>query len=228
MLHLSICSTGSYAGGDVAGRYSKGNEIHDFWTAVVKPHAVNMDSTSKKLSFADGVTRWGWTRDVDELYLRDCYTVAISKLRKADMCVIEGTPGIGKSLFIFYFIYDIVSQAKANEQDIPTFLIEDRDGVGYFLRVDKKGVGIVHKPTTETPDYLITDTKGRSNPSFTILYLHVSSINNVNVKDVHKLMDHRPPNVNKTRPKIYLPGFSLKEYFEIDGDKVDKVSMYVV
>jgi len=195
---------------------------------VVQSDAVVVDSTGKKLSFVDGATQWGWTRDVDELYIRDCYTEAIGKLSNADMAMIEGTPGIGKSLFIFYFIYMIVSQAKEKEQKIPTFLIEDRDGCGFFLKVDDNGNGIVHKPTTETPDYLITDTKGRSNPSFAKLYLHVSSINNENVKDVRKLMDQRQPKANKTRHKIYLPGFSLEEYFEVDGGKVDQVSMFVV
>jgi hypothetical protein len=223
------CSTGTSTGNDLAGLYyTKGNEIYDFWSAVVKPDAVVADTTARKLSFVDGDAMWGWTRDADELYIRDCYKEAIRILDNADMAMIEGTPGIGKSLFIFYFIYTVVRQAKDNSQEIPTFLIEDRDGNGYFLRVDDNGNGIVHKPTTETPDYLITDTKGRSNPSFAKLYLHVSSINNVNVKDVKKLMDQRQPRAHKTRSVIYLPGFSLEEYLEIDGGKVDQVSMYVV
>jgi hypothetical protein len=223
------CSTGTSTGNDLAGLYyTKGNEIYDFWSAVVKPNAVVADTTAKKLSFGDGDAMWGWTRDADELYIRDCYKEAIRILDNSDMAMIEGTPGIGKSLFIFYFIYTVVRQAKDNSQEIPTFLIEDRDGNGYFLRVDDNGNGIVHKPTTETPDYLITDTKGRSNPSFAKLYLHVSGINNVNVKDVKKLMDQRQPRAHKTRSVIYLPGFSLEEYLEIDGGKVDQVSMYVV
>jgi len=192
---------------------------------VVQPNAVNVDSTGKKLSFVNGGAQWGWTRDVDELYIRDCYTETIRTLDKADMAMIGGTPGIGKSVFIFYFIYVIVSRAKENKEKIPTFLIRDCDGIGYFLRVDDNGYGIVYEPkTTETPDYLITDTIGRSNPSFTKLYLHVSSINNVNVKDLYKLMLNRQPKANKTRPQIYLPGFTLEEYFEIDGGKVDQVS----
>ena len=59
----------------------------------------------------DGKTRWGWTRDVDVLYLRDCYISAFDTLSGADMAMLEGTPGIGKSLFIFYFIYAVVNQA---------------------------------------------------------------------------------------------------------------------
>ena len=72
----------------------------------------------------------------------------------------------------FYFIYAVGNQAIEKGEHIPTFLIADRDGCTYFL---------LHQPTTErTPDYLITDTKGRSNPFFTKQYIHVSSINNVN------------------------------------------------
>lgn len=182
------------------------------------------------MTFKDGVTQWGWTRDVEELYIRDCYTEAIETLGDVDMAMLEGTPGIGKSLFIFYYIYVIVRQAKERRDRVPTFVLADRDGTEYFLRVDSNGSGIVHKPTTETPDYLITDTKGRANPSFTKQYIHVSSINNINVKDVRKLMEQRPRKHNKTRRRtIYLPGFDLKEYIEIDGnDEAHQVSMLLL
>jgi len=145
------------------------------------------------------------------------------------MGMLDGTPGIGKSLFIFYFIYAVVNQAIEKGEHIPTFLIADRDGCGYFLRVDSNGNGIVHQPTTElTPDYLITDTKGRSNPSFTKQYVHVSSINNVNVKDVRKLMEQRQPQNKKTRQTIWLAGFSLVEYLEIDCvSEASKVSIFM-
>eukprot|EP01039_Chlorochromonas_danica_P011316 gene11316-12628_t len=208
--------------------FTKGNEIYDFWCAVVKPDAVVRDSTGKKLRFKDGLTRWGWTRDVDELYVRDCYTTAIQTLGNVDIAMLEGTPGVGKSLFIFYLIYKVVFLSREQGQCIPTFLIADRDGTGYFLSVDLNGNGIVRAPTTETPDYLITDTRGRSNPSFTTQYIHVSSINNSNVKDVRKLMDqghHRKG--EKERRTIYLPGFSVEEYLEIDGfdEASNKVAM---
>ncbi|RYY82538.1 hypothetical protein EON63_13075 [archaeon] len=218
-----------WTGGDGANLYYlKGNEVYDFWCAVVIPNAVALQG--KKLKFKDETTQWGWTRDVDELYVRDCYTSAIDDLERADMAMLEGTPGIGKSLFIFYYIYVVVTKARQKGENVPTFLISDRDGTGYFLGVDSNGCGIVHKPTTErTPDYLITDTKGRSNPSFTKQYIHVSSINNVNVKDVRKLMEQRKRKGNKTRCTIYLPGFSLDEYFEIDGGgETNQVSMFVL
>lgn len=143
------------------------------------------------------------------------------------MAMMEGTPGIGKSLFIFYYIYVLVNEARKNEAKMPTFLIADRDGAGYFLRVDSMGNGIVHKPITElTPDYVITDTRGRSNPSFSKQYLYVSSINNVNVKDVRKLMNK---GVKVRRPSIILPGFSVEEYFDTDGgDGSNKVSILML
>jgi hypothetical protein len=222
----SAASTGS----DGASFYfSEGNDVYDFWCAVVKKDAVSLDETGKKLAFRDGRTRWGWTRDVDDLYVRACYTSAIDTLDGADMAMLEGTPGIGKSLFIFYFIYMVVKQAIEKGENLPTFLIADRDGKGYFLRVDSNGNGIVHKPTTDlTPDYLITDTKGRSNPSFTKQYIHVSSINNKNVKDVRKLMEQRQRRNKKTRQTIWLAGFSLEEYFEIDCvGEASKVSMFM-
>ena len=115
--------------------YPKENNVYKFWSAVVQPDAVAVDQTGKKLTFKNGVTRWGWDRDVDQLYIRECYTKAIGTLDTADMAMLEGTPGIGKSLFIFYFIYVIVRQAREKGDVLPTFLISDRDGTGYFLRV---------------------------------------------------------------------------------------------
>lgn len=182
-----------------------------------------MDQTGKKLKFKDGETKWGWTRDVEDLYVRDCYTTAVGTLSNAYAAILEGTPGIGKSLFIFYYIYILVKQARMKEEDIPTFIIAGRDGIEYFLHVHADGSGIVRKPTTETPDYLITDTKCRATPSFIKQYIHVSSINNENVKGFHKLMEERQGKFKKT---IYLPGFSWEEYFEIDGGgETNQVSM---
>ncbi len=193
--------------------YSKGNQIYDFWSAVVQPDAVSVDQTGKKLTFKDGVTKWGWTRNVRDLYVRDCYTSTVQTLiDEVDMAMLDGTPGIGKSLFIFYYIYMIVNLAKEKGEPVPTFVIADQDGREYFLGIDSNGNGIVRQPTTETPDYLITDTKGRANPSFIKQYLHVSSINSINLK-----MEQRNPKSKKKRRTIYLPGFSWEEYFELDG-----------
>lgn len=201
---------------DGAGLYY--SKVYDFWSAVVQPDAVSVDQTGKKLTFKDGVTQWGWKRDVRHLYVRDCYTSTVQTLiDEVDMAMLDGTPGIGKSLFIFYYIYMIVNLAKEKGEPVPTFVISDRDGTEYFLGIDSNGNGIVRQPTTETPDYLITDTKGRANPYFIKQYLHVSSINNVNVKYVRKLLEQGDPKSKKERHTIYLPGFSWEEYFEVDG-----------
>jgi hypothetical protein len=211
--------------------YSKNNPIYDFWCALVKPNAVTHDVTGKKLRFMDGMAQWGWMRDAEELYVRDCYAEAVQKLQDADMAMIEGTPGIGKSLFIFYYIYVVVSQSREKGDSIPTFLLSDSDGTKYFLRVDSNGNGVVHNPMTETPDYFITDTKGCSNPSFINQYIHVSSINNVNVKEVSKRMmvQQQRNGTKKSRCTIYLPGFSLHEYIEIDGaGETSKVSISIL
>lgn len=182
------------------------------------------------MRFRDGVTKWGWNRDVDDLFIRESYLKALQTIqpKNIDMVMIEGIPGIGKSLFIFYYIYRVVQDAMKRGERIPTFLIADSDGNGYFLRVDSNGKGIVHKPTTETPDYLITDTRARSNPSYRQKYIHVSSTNNVNVQDIRKLlMQAQKPKIRHT---IYLPKFTLDEYLECDGvgESCDKVSWNIM
>lgn len=89
--------------------YTDGNAVYDFWRAVVEPGC--MHESPSTLQFCDGKC-WGWTRDVKVLYIRDCYKSFIEKVRNTDMAMVEGSPGIGKSLFIFYFIYVMVTRAR--------------------------------------------------------------------------------------------------------------------
>lgn len=200
--------------------------IYDFWCAVVKPNGVALDKTGKKLKFTDGVTRWGWKRDVEELYVRECYKSAVDTLRDTDMAMLEGTPGIGKRLFIFYLIYVIVSEAFEKGENVPTFVIGDRDGRRFLLSVDSDGNGVVEIPTTQTPHYFITDTVGSCQPSFIRQYFHVTGFNDVNWKYVNKLLETPPVN-KKPRQTIWFPVFSLQEYFEADNEG-DQVRMRTV
>lgn len=123
-------------------------------------------------------------------------------------------------IFQLYLIYMIVSEAFEKGEKVPTFVIANRDDKDYFLRVDSNnGNGVVHKPTLElTPNYLITDTRGRSSCLFTRQYLHVSGINNTNVKYVRKMIEQRPPKNKKPRRFISFPGFPWQEYFEADSN----------
>ena len=129
--------------------------MYDFWTAVLKPNGVK--KVGKKLQFTDGETNWGWIRDVKDLYVRACYEEAIRELEGKHVAILEGTPGIGKSLFIFYFIHEKFHVARENNQPIPTFVIGGRSlssAKKYFLLVDAQGNGVVQVPTPETtPDY---------------------------------------------------------------------------
>lgn len=217
-----ICITyGSFIFDTTVQHYCKGHRFYDFWSAVIQPDGVSIDSAGKILCFKDKSTRWGWSCEVEELYIRECYKQAIESLNvEVKISMISGTPGIGKSLFIFYFIYAVVSKAKKDEQIIPTFLIANRDGAEYFFSVDSDENGIVHEPITgQTPDYLITDTLSRSTPLYRKQYIHVSSNSNVGLKDFRKTM------MEVKNTTIYMPVFSLAEYFEIDGGEINEVSI---
>lgn len=213
--------------GDGALYSSQGKAIYDFWCAVVKPNGVAFDKTGKKLKFTDGVTRWGWKRDVEELYVRECYTSAVDMLRDTDIAMLEGSRGIGKRLFIFYLIYVIVSEVIEKGENVPTFVIGDPDGRRFLLSVDSDGNGVVEIPTTQTPDYFITDTVGSSLPNFIRQYFHVTGFNDVNWRYVKRLIETRPVS-KKPRRYIRFPVFSLQEYFEADneGDQVRMRSVH--
>lgn len=83
--------------------------------------------------------------------------------------------------------------------------------------MDADGKAVVYRPTIETPDYLITDGRGRSFPRFRKQYLHVSSINSENEEYLRELM-LLPSAEGTGRKTIYFPVFSYEEYIDIDGD----------
>lgn len=192
--------------------YTKGNPVYDFWNALVKHNAVV--KSGKILKFSDGVTDWGWCRDVEELYERDCYISTMNKLNNnVNMAIIDGTPGIGKTMFLFYYIYEKVRQSREKNESIPSFAISDRDGREYFLRSNPHtGIAEVLVPRIEwIPTYIITDTVGISNLSFTVQYIHISSINIQNTEHINNLNTQYTNIIT-----MNLPVFSLEEYIECD------------
>ena len=207
---FSVSSVGSP--GSKIESFAQGNPIYDFWIAVNQPDAVK--TNGKNIIFTE-TAAWGWNSDTKVLYERDCYIHTLNAIvqhRNKGPHIVEGTPGIGKSMFIFYFIYKLVLQARELNDKIPTFLIVGRTGNQYFLGVDNDGSAVVHRPISSiTPDYIITDTVGISEAHCSLKYIHVTSINNIEMKVVLKVM------MDISGSTIFMPVFSLEEYLDCDG-----------
>lgn len=195
----------------------KGTAIAKFWSAVVKPGTVLR--TGNKLKFKNHAAKWGWDGEIDTLYVRQCYEEAVETINVKNRIVVQGTPGIGKSIFIFYLLYALVRQAREKGLPIPTFEIADQNEKRYFLTV-VGGNGVV---TTEgdTPDIIITDAVGRPVPGCKEKYIHVSSLYNKNLKDVLNNIATR-----SDRAIITFPVFSRDEYLDSDGTTYSTVCLH--
>lgn len=133
--------------------------------------------------------------------------------------VVFGTPGVGKSIFIFYLVYVLVHRAIKKKVAIPTFELSDRDKTRYFLTV-VEGKGVVMSDD-DIPDYVITDTVARPNAACTKKYIHVTSLHNENMKDLWNSMA-----ASEDSTDISFPVFSRDEYLESDGTESNTVCLY--
>lgn len=193
--------------------------IAKFWSAVVQPSEITVQ-TRNKLKFNDNSIQWGWERgSVGTLYIRECYRQAVNTIKDYKTIVVLGTPGIGKSIFIFYLVYVLVRRAIRKKVEIPTFELSDRDKTRYFLTV-VEGKGVVMSDG-DIPDYVITDTVARPNAVCTKKYIHVTSLHNENMKDLWNSMA-----ASEDSTDITFPVFSRDEYLESDGTESNTVCLY--
>eukprot|EP00039_Didymoeca_costata_P017665 m.329002 g.329002 ORF g.329002 m.329002 type:complete len:666 (+) comp16566_c0_seq28:227-2224(+) len=90
-------STDEESQGTKRSKLSDHPEAKKYWTSL--PEAV----PSAGEAFA--VHRLGgWADEMENIYVRECYTDLADEIFKCRLSAIIGTPGIGKSLFLQYFI----------------------------------------------------------------------------------------------------------------------------
>ncbi len=147
----------------------------------------------------EGTTLWkldsGWLKEaVTSLLPRSCYSqlydeIISSTVSSKKVFLVKGSPGIGKSLFICYFMYRVVREHLSHPSNSPpTFVISDLDGHCFFFSHDASGNPLV-QPWTATmpiPTYLLSDTKVVSTPFYGKGYIHVTSIANHNYETLEK------------------------------------------
>lgn len=153
-----------------------------FWTDVVGGKVIEVDReignvvgdlpTVKTLAF-DGYldashecAKWGPSFSFSVLVEREeynrCWKMICS--HNWQFILLRGTKGIGKSVFIFWLIYKIVAEARAQDNDIPTFMLISSGRAGscvYDYLCEENGIPAVKRITSELPkaDYVLSDVE---------------------------------------------------------------------
>eukprot|EP00953_Heterococcus_sp_UTEX-ZZ885_P039879 20413-Heterococcus_DN1.PRE.1 len=85
-------------------------ELQEFFRAL--PQA-RLDKNKKVLTLSDNTVFLG-TYELNEIYVRDCYSDLYELVMNSDIhsTLITGTPNIGKSICAFYFMWRLLSEGK--------------------------------------------------------------------------------------------------------------------
>lgn len=105
---------------------------------------------------------WGLPESMtDALLVRNEYKRIRDRIKSNSFfkfILVRGTKGIGKSLFIYYLIYDLVVEALSQGTLIPSFLLVYDDKRRYILTL-KNGSPLVTLDDGTKTDYLISDAE---------------------------------------------------------------------
>lgn len=73
---------------------------------------------------------------MNKLYIRSCYTEIVKQIEEASSThvLVRGTPGIGKSVFMFYYIYYLATKNGGNISLRLTYRNSDAKPTWYLLR----------------------------------------------------------------------------------------------
>jgi predicted DNA-binding WGR domain protein len=198
-----------------------------YWAAInqaIAPIAETIVFANvRKVQFTN-TAKWGPVRK-SEIFIRPCYDQTIDLLYEMvnnapelAFGFVEGSSGIGKTVWIFYFIYRVV-RANIEAQPKPTFVYQDPFGANFYFYYDNTGVPVVCKgsPQDRDPDYFISDTFPREAAAAKKLQVHVASAGNPDKKwkNFLKDQDHKLIRV--------FPPFSREEHLLCYGIQVGGV-----
>jgi hypothetical protein len=122
-----------------------------------------------------------------KLYIRSCYTTIMAEIVKESKThvLVRGTPGIGKSAFLFYYIYYVAQMNGDNVSICLTYLHNEAKCTAYLLRVN--GVATVSATYVGVPDYHFSDSVDISTAgSSTKLTILFASIDEAHFKEFVK------------------------------------------
>lgn len=150
------------------------------WSSIVNGHVIKNDGM---WSLRDNGTWNG----LQVLYNRKCYDEIIEQLKRFSCALIYGTPGIGKSTFLFRYLVHIVEERRKNNGAIPSIIFASRVGletVEYWLHGDGR-VEII--PTAQrSADYYLSDSVDSPTIRANTLHLEVASENENNYHQFRK------------------------------------------
>ena len=159
------------------------------------------------LSLSSG---WG-SSGVSSLYPRKCYFDLINTIcnnPQFTKFLVLGSPGIGKSLFVYYFIYWTVKQKSKK----PSFVCSNLDGTEFlftFDQNDNRPVVLLYERSMEMPQYFISDAFSKHDPPFRKAYIHISSFAKPHRESLQKEISEK----GRTFSLLMLWSLSLSLYY---------------
>ena len=139
-------------------------------------HPIVEDKDNPRLWSLHGGIKW--IGRVQKLYNRPCYDEITKKLSSSTRVLVDGTTGIGKTLYLQAFMVHLVRQARAEGKDLPSIYYkrsnnERTDTVSFLSDGSVMDISNVRCPPD--PDYLLSDGVDISMPSGKILNLLMAS-----------------------------------------------------
>jgi len=165
------------------------NDISRCWNAIV---TRGYSKKGKYWSLNDNVE---WIGEIDVFYNREAYDELIDILNlnaypkyTKTLCLITGSPGIGKTLFLLAVLVAIVENAVINDVELPSInyirkMNRDDPATTWSLFPD----GSIDKwDERKNPDYLLSDSTDIMVPYGNVLNLEVASDKERNYNNFRK------------------------------------------
>ena len=140
-------------------------------------------------------TTWGAKNITSKLVVRECYIIIINTIRDKEYSnvLLRGTPGIGKSFFLFYFVYSLVKNTVKKIVIAVAYLhMETRRTI--YLSVGN-GHATVSDSYTSKPDYYFSDSVDiETSKASTCLTVLFASMDEIHFKSFQKVLQQPESN----------------------------------
>jgi hypothetical protein len=148
-------------------------------------------------------TTWGANNNTSKLVVRECYNVIIDTIseEKYSNVLLRGTPGIGKSFFLFFYVYCLVKNNDNGKIVIAVVYLHMETRRTIYLSVEN-GHATVSDSCTSTPNYYFSDSVDiETSKASTCLTVLFASMDEIHFKTFKKVLQQPTSNSGD----MYMP-----------------------
>ena len=153
--------------------------------------------------FLNHGTTWGANNNTSKLVVRECYNVIIRTIseEKYTNVLLRGTPGIGKSFFLFFYVYFLVKSNVNRKSVIAVAYLHMETRRTIYLSVEN-GHATVSDSYTSTPNYYFSDSVDiETSKASTCLTVLFASMDDIHFKTFEKVLQQPTSNSGD----MYMP-----------------------